>query len=154
MNMDRLEKYIKDNTEIFDTAAPSAGSRERFLKAVRKEDVRRNKIVRISFAGAAAAAVAALVLALNLSINKEGLELERNFRALAKAEAEIIELVDRNYPEEKQMVISTIRSITSEAIPMADQLPKELGQNERIQILRSYYGQQAEALALLMEEYK
>lgn len=152
--MERLEQYINENIDCFNETFPPEGSRERFIEAIRKEEVRRIRILRISSAGVAVAAVAALMLILNLTVDKESLELERNFRALARTEAEILELVDMNYPEEKQIVINTIRSITCEAIPLADLLPKEMGQNERIEILRRYYRQQAESLAILKEEYK
>ena len=152
--MERLEQYINENIDCFNEAFPPEGSRERFIEAIRKEEVRHIMILRFSSAGVAVAAVAALMLILNLTVDKESLELERNFRALARTEAEILELVDRNYPEEKQIVINTIRSITCEAIPLADLLPKEMGRNERIDILRRYYRQQAESLAILKEEYK
>ena len=151
--MDRLEQYIKDNLESFDSAIPSAGSRGRFIEAVEKENSGKRKVLWFSVAGSAAAAVAAILLTIGLS-STESIELKKNFNTLASLEAQIIDLAERNYPEEHQSVISSIRSITSQAIPLEDQLPPELNAEERIEILKQYYGKQVEALSMLLAEYE
>lgn len=68
-------------------------------------------------------------------------------------EAKIIALVEEVCPQDMDMVMSSIRSITSEAIPFTDLMPDELPEEERVRIIKDYYGRKTEALQNLMACY-
>ena len=65
-------------------------------------------------------------------------------------EAQVIALVADVCPEEMDVVMNSIRSITAEAIPLPDLLPDELPVGEKIRIVKDYYGRKTEALQSLM----
>lgn len=68
-------------------------------------------------------------------------------------EAHVIALVDKVCPQDMDIVMNSIRSITSEAIPFTDLLPDELPEEERLGIIKDYYGRKTEALQKLMACY-
>ena len=43
------------------------------------------------------------------------------------------------FQEDEQYMINNVKSITEEAIPLAEQLPDELSPEKRAEILREYY---------------
>lgn len=148
--MTELEKYIKANLGSFDSEPVPAGSKERFLHAVASE--RRKKTVRfisLTLGGLAAACAAVLISVIKPDLSKE---LERHHTRLADTENEIIMAAEINCPNEIGMIINTIRSITSEAIPLEDQLPEDMPKKEKRRILNKYYKQKQEALSTLLAE--
>lgn len=149
--MDRLEQYIKDNAGRFDTELPPPGSRERFMAALEKEGKRKFPWLRASAAVSAAAAVTAVVA--GLSFTGADREIERSISAMSMQEVELLALVEDVCPHEMDVVISSIRSITAEAIPLPDLLPEELPAKERKRIIKEYYGRKTEALRDLMACY-
>jgi hypothetical protein len=150
--MDRLEQYIKDNRNSFDTEILPSGSRERFIARLETEKkARRLRPVWLSVPISAAAAVAAV--ALGLSYFKVDREIERSISAMNSQEAQVIALVEEICPEEMDAVMNSIRSITAEAIPFTDQLPDELPERERVMIIKEYYSRKTEALQNLMACY-
>lgn len=153
--MDRLEQYIKDNAGRFDTGLPPSGSRERFMAALEKER-KSQKVRRLSWfwTSAAVAAVAAVVAVVaGLSFTGVDREIERSMSAMSMQEAQLIAMVEDTCPHEMDVVISSIRSITAEAIPLPDLLPEELPAKERTRIIKEYYGRKTEALRNLMACY-
>ena len=150
--MDRLEQYIKDNRNSFDTEILPSGSRERFMARLETEKkARRLRPVWLSVPISAAAAVAAV--ALSLSYFRVDREIERSISAMNSQEAQVIALVEEICPEEMDAVMNSIRSITAEAIPFTDQLPDELPERERVMIIKEYYSRKTEALQNLMTCY-
>lgn len=148
--MTELERYITDNLDAFDSEPLPAGSRERFMAAVSSERRRRRiRMGYMAFSGIAAAFAAAMVLFSEPDLSKE---LERHHNRLAEKENEIMIMVERDYPYEKDMIRNTIRSITEEAIPLEEQLPDLLTNKEKSRILNEYYNQKYMALESLMAE--
>lgn len=151
--MDRLEQYIKENRYSFDAELPPSGSRERFMARLEAEKARRRRVwfrhIWMS-AAVSAAAVAALVA---FSYSGASKDIERSILAMNSQEAQVIALVEEVCPQEMDVVMSSIRSITFEAIPFTDQLPDELPKKERIRIIKDYYGRKIEALQDLMAYY-
>ena len=148
--MTELEKYIRENIGSFDSEPVPAGSKERFLHAAASE--RRKKAVRIIslvFSGLVAACAAVLISVVEPDLSKE---LARHHTRLADAENEIIMTAEKNCPHEMEMIISSIRSITAEAIPLEDQLPEEMSKKEKRRILDKYYKQKQKALKSLLAE--
>jgi hypothetical protein len=138
----------------FDSDAAPAGSRERFMaaaKALAQKRRRRARVLSLSLAGLAAACIA-VFMAL-FSQPDLSRELERQHRRLAEKESEIMILADKEFPQEKEMIINTIRAILVEAIPLEEQLPEEISMKEKSQILKSYYDRKYAALENLMTQY-
>ena len=141
--MDNLDKYIQNNLEQFNTGELPAGHQERFMaklaqtqKTVRKGPFSRKAI----FAATAAAAAAIIGAFIALGIPQYRLEqLNISIQELAREmyleEAEILQM----FTEEEHYMINSVKSITEEAIPLADQLPDELSPEKRAEILREYY---------------
>jgi hypothetical protein len=154
--MDKIEKYIAEHRHEFDSDAAPAGSRERFMataqaQAQAQKRRRRARMLSLSLAGLAAACIA-VFMAL-FSQPDLSRELERQHRRLAEKESEIMILADKEFPQEKEMIINTIRAILVEAIPLEEQLPEEISMKEKSQILKSYYDRKYAALENLMTQY-
>lgn len=150
--MTELERYINANPGAFDSEPVPAGSRDRFMAAVNAERRKlRHRRSILAFTGMAAAAALALVLSFRPDLSKE---LERHHSRLAEKENEIMVMAEREFPYELESLRNTIRSITTEAIPLEDQLPDELPVKEKSRILNDYYNQKYAALESLMAEYR
>ena len=151
--MDKIEKYIAEHRSEFDSSAP-AGSRERFLavaQAQAQKRRRRARVISLSFAGLAAACTAVFMVLFSQPDLSH--ELERHHKRLAEKESEIMILADQEFPQEKELILNTIRAILVEAIPLEDQLPEELSVKEKREILKSYYDRKYAALENLMTQY-
>ena len=150
--MDKIEKYIVEHRQEFDSETAPSGSRERFMAAAQAQKRRRPaRVLIVSFAGLAAACAAVLtVLFFQPDLSRE---LERQHRRLAEKESEIMILADKEFPQDKEVILNTIRAILVEAIPIEEQLPEEISMKEKSQILRSYYDRKYAALENLMTQY-
>lgn len=154
--MDKIEKYIAEHRQEFDSDIAPSGSRERFMAAAQaqaqaQQRRRRTKELCLSFAGLAAACTAVfMVLFSQPDLSRE---LERQHRRLAEKENEILILADQEFPLEKEVILNTIRAILVEAIPLEDQLPDEISVKEKSKILKSYYDRKYAALENLMTQY-
>ena len=154
--MDNIEKYIAEHRQEFDSEAAPSGSRERFMAAAQAQaqaqQLRRHtRVLSLSLAGLAAACIAVfMVLFSQPDLSRE---LERQHKRLAEKESEIMILADQEFPQEKEMIINTIRSILIEAIPLEEQLPEEISMKEKSEILKSYYDRKYAALENLMTQY-
>ena len=134
--MKGIEKYIKENIEEFDLAHVPEGSRAIFLEKVKAEKRRhrvRSIVLTIS-SMAAAAAITVSFLPESLSY-----EIEKHHKELVLKEMEIIASVSETSPELIDEVMNTIRVVVSEAIPLEEQLPDEMGFKAKKQILHEYY---------------
>lgn len=145
--MDHLEKYIAENRVMFDQAPVPEGCRERFMRKAKRTPVR--KVLR---AGVSVAAVSILLVAFHF--NDESRRLNRMLEDMARHEGEIRALVETSFPQDMDAVDNTLRSITSEAIPMVSLLPDEISSKERMRILADYYGTKMQALDKVMQYYE
>ena len=154
--MDKIEKYIAEHRHEFDSDAAPAGSRERFMAAAQAQAQaqkrrRRARMLSLSLAGLAAACTAVFMVLFSQSdISRE---LERQHRRLAEKESEIMILAEQEFPQEKELILNTIRAILVEAIPLEEQLPDEISVKEKSEILKSYYDRKYAALENLMTQY-
>ena len=146
--MTELERYISSNAEAFDCEPIPSGGKERFMDAVRQER-RKNRIqvVSIAFTGMAACIAIIMAILVEPDISKE---LERHYTRMAMKENEILTIVGRECPEETDMIMNTLRTITADAIPLEEQLPEELSTKEKSRILNEYYDLKYSALENLM----
>ena len=148
--MKGIEKYIKENIEEFDAAPVPEGSRNVFLQKVRVEKSRRRArtIVMAISSMAAAAAIAVSFLPDSLSY-----EIEKHHKELVLKEMEIIATVSETSPELIDEVTNTIRVVVSEAIPLEEQLPDEMGVKAKKEILKEYYDCKCKALEQIFDQY-
>ena len=146
--MTELERYISSNIDAFDCEPIPEGGKERFMDAVRQER-RKNRIQVLSIAFTGMAACIAIIMAVLVEpdISKE---LERHYTRMAMKENEILTIVEREYPEETDMIMNILRTISADAIPLEDQLPEELSTKEKSRILNEYYDLKYSALENLM----
>ena len=77
-------------------------------------------------------------------------ELERHYTRMSMKENEILTIVEREYPEETDMIMNILRTISADAIPLEDQLPEELSTKEKSRILNEYYDLKYSALENLI----
>jgi hypothetical protein len=108
-------------------------------------------VISLSFAGLAAACTAVFMVLFSQPDLSH--ELERHHKRLAEKESEIMILADQEFPQEKELILNTIRAILVEAIPLEEQLPEELSVKEKSEILKSYYDRKYAALENLMTQY-
>lgn len=146
--MTELERYISFNIDAFDCESIPEGGKERFMDAVRQER-RENRIQVLSIAFTGMAACIAIIMAVLVEpdISKE---LERHYTRMVMKENEILTIVERECPEETDMIMNTLRTITADAIPLEEQLPEELSTKEKSRILNEYYDLKYSALENLM----
>ena len=146
--MTELERYISSNIDAFDCEPIPEGGKERFMDAVRQER-RKNRIQVLSIAFTGMAACIAIIMAVLVEpdISKE---LERHYRRMAMKENEILTIVERECPEETDMITNTLRTITADVIPLEDQVPDVLSAKDKSRILNEYYDLKHSALENLM----
>ena len=126
------------------------GSLDRLMAKTRERTIQ----IRLRWILPAAAAAAVLLLFVTgYYNNEEKRHLNRMLEGMASSEVEIMTLVEKSCPHNLDAVENTIRSITSEAIPMYSLLPDELTPKERRKILDEYYGAKLEALDRVKEYY-
>lgn len=149
--MTELERYISSNLEAFDSDPVPSGSRTRFMDRIASERrKRRTKVISMAFAGIAVACAALMVFT---SVPDLSRELKLHHQRLAEKEIEIMAMAEMEYPDETDIIMNTVRSITAEAIPLEDQLPDEMSLREKSRILDEYYGRKVSALEELIEQY-
>ena len=108
---------------------------------------RRAKVISMAFTAAAACVAILMTVFVEPDISKE---LERQYTRLAEMENEILTIVETEYPEETDMIMNILRTISADAIPLEDQLPEELSTKEKSRILNEYYDLKYSALENLM----
>ncbi|MBO5815960.1 MAG: hypothetical protein J6R30_07610 [Bacteroidales bacterium] len=149
--MNGIEKYIKENIGKFDVASLPEGSRNSFLQKVKAEK-RRRRVRTIMLAISSMAAAAAIMV----SILPDSLsyEIEKHHKELAVKEMEIITTLSDTSPELIDEVMNTVRVVVSEAIPLEEQLPDEMGFKAKKQILHEYYDSKYRALEQIHDQYR
>ena len=152
--MENLEKYIKENLEKFDYAEMPAGHKERFLEKLsaletnNQSNSRRpsNIVWRIS----SVAAILIIALFIGRQSSEEFRVLDENgteyTTLMTTLENEIIEMSKNCNKKSAKEALKASRSVTFEAIPITEQLPDELSDEERAKILRRYYKEKTDGL--------
>ena len=148
--MNGIEKYIKENIGQSDVVPVPEGSRNAFMRKVEAERRRRaaRSIVLAFSSMAAAAAITVSFLPESLSY-----EIEKHHKELVLKEMEIIASVSETSPELIDEVMNTIRVVVSDAIPLEEQLPDEMGVKAKKEILKEYYDCKYKALEQISEQY-
>ena len=151
--MENLEKYIQDNLEQFNCGEMPLGHQERFMaKLQAAQAAPERKAPHLFYRRslfAATAAAAAIVIAFFITTGSPASDGDDYTIAIHEVaeemyieEAEIMIMLG----EDDQNIVNSVKSITEEAIPLSEQLPAELSQEKRAQILREYYKTRTAAL--------
>lgn len=151
--MENLEKYIQDNLEQFNCGEMPLGHQERFMAKLQAAQAAPERKAPRLFSRrslfAATAAAAAIIIAFFISTGSptsDGDDYTIAIHEVAEEmyieEAEIMMMLG----EDDQNIVNSVKSITEEAIPLSEQLPEELSQEKRAQILREYYKAKTAAL--------
>ncbi|MBE6225385.1 MAG: hypothetical protein E7122_09265 [Bacteroidales bacterium] len=156
--MENLEKYIQDNLEQFNCGEMPLGHQERFMaklqtaQASNAEGTTPHKVHRVFSRRslfAATASAAAIIIAFFITTGSPATNTDEYTIAIHEVaeemyieEAEIL----MKLGEDDHNIVNSIKSITEEAIPLSEQLPAELSQEKRAQILREYYKTRTAAL--------
>lgn len=136
--MSKLEDYIRSNAGAFDAELPPEGAEERFL--ARWEAGRsRVRIFRTVLPAAAAAALAVLLLLPPAGRGRDWLRSAGNTPESVYAGyiAQVSKAWEKAGPDEDKSEI--LRNLTEETVPLADQLPDELSDAEKADILKEHY---------------
>ena len=151
--MENLEKYIQDNLEQFNCGEMPLGHQERFMAKLQAAQAAPERNPPRLFSRrsifAATAAAAAIVIAFFITTGSPASDGDDYTIAIHEVaeemyieEAEIMIMLG----EDDQNIVNSVKSITEEAIPLSEQLPAELSQEKRAQILREYYKTRTAAL--------
>ncbi|MBQ8644801.1 MAG: hypothetical protein IJ476_00300 [Bacteroidales bacterium] len=151
--MENLEKYIQDNLEQFNCGEMPLGHQERFMAKLQAAQAAPERKAPRLFSRrslfAATAAAAAIVIAFFITTGSPASDGDDYTIAIHEVaeemyieEAEIMIMLG----EDDQNIVNSVKSITEEAIPLSEQLPAELSQEKRAQILREYYKTRTAAL--------
>lgn len=159
--MDNLENIIAHNREKFNEGTLPDGHKDRFLKKMDKIKVNKKKINRLRNRIITVSSAAIIILALSIFImhnnnnsnwqivkidtssveTKVPEEIEMNL-----LEKQIKDIANKMNEADKSITLSNVSSLTFEAIPLSEQLPKELSQEQKALILKKYYKQKVEGL--------
>ncbi len=135
--MCQLEKFIRNHAEAFDTVGVPDGDERRFLD---RWDARsRTRRIVLPFAAVALAASLALFLLIRGTGTRDWLKgaektpegIYSGYLAAVSSAWEIL-----GSDEQAAEILS---GLTEETVPLGDQLPEELSEEERTEILHDYY---------------
>ena len=150
-----MEKYINDNLEQLGSYEMPQGHKERFMarlavqeKPVQEDPVQKSAQQRrkitfwnrrriISAASAAAVVAIGLITALSPAVQETvyTYRIQKSAQQIYIVESEIMQMLG----EDEQYMINSLKTITEEAVPLAEQLPAELSPRQRAEILIRYY---------------
>ena len=148
--MDNLEKYINENLEQVNSYEMPQGHKERFMAKLEAQEAavhgpapQRQKTIfwnrrRILSAASAAAVVAiGIMTALNPAVQEKiySYQVQKSAQQIYIEETVIMQMLG----EDELYMINNLKSITEEAVPLADILPVELSPKQRAEILIQYY---------------
>lgn len=150
-----MEKYINENLEQLGSYEMPQGHKERFMAKIEaleksSQDVtaqepapQRRKITFwnrkriLSAVSAAAVAAIGLITALSPAVQEAicNYRIQKSAQQIYIVESEIMQMLG----EDEQYMINSLKTITEEAVPLAEQLPAELSPRQRAEILIRYY---------------
>lgn len=154
--MDSLEKYIREQAPAFDSESPSEEAREQFLarweEADRSAGSRRLRFLHWTLpAVAAGLAILFLVTRPRTADPFQGVESDPE-GIYARYLAQVAEGWQAVGADEN--AAGLLYDLTEESIPLIDQLPEELPEAEKAEILRGYYGTLLEKTDLILKYVK
>ncbi len=150
--MGSLEQYIKDNREAFDSGELPHGSKERFMKKLERDSRRRRYMTFAAVAGIAASLLAVFFIGQPQSGIRQGASGTKKYvAALHSLNEEITEMSSVFDDRIAAEFLKTAKDILDEGTAFESQLPEELSDSEKEEILKEYYEKQANGLRRIKE---
>lgn len=148
MDMDNLEKYIREHRDAFDGQDLPEGHLGRFEAKLARKPVRRMAWVLAAVTAVATTAAAAAIAGI-IFLNRPVETHHDWFAGIGNNEydicntyydkvAEYYEVMMRKCPDAD--ILNTIDMIVGETIPMVNQLPEEMDPDAKAAVLKEYYG--------------
>ena len=152
--MENLEKYIKENIKEFDCSEMPAGHKERFLEKLSALETNNQsnsrRLSNIVWSISSVAAILIIALFIGRPSSEEFRVLDENgteyTTLMTTLENEIIQMSKNCNKKSAKEALKASRSVTFEALPITEQLPDELSDEERAKILRRYYKEKTDGL--------
>lgn len=154
--MQNLEQFIKESREAFHTGELPQGHKTRFSEKLRKASAERkrrhvlNTMVRIILPVAAVFVIAFIIdnrSARIIDFLENRYTYKINYALLmADEERQVLELMKETDPFTGRQLMMALENITFEAIPLKDQLPAELPEKQKKEIMNEYYRQKTEGI--------
>lgn len=151
-----LEQFIKENREAFHTGEIPQGHKARFSEKLRKASAERkrkhvfNTMARIILSVAAVFVIAFILdnrSARIIDFLENRYTYTTNYALLmADEERQVMELMKETDPFTGKQLMTALENITFEAIPLKDQLPDELPEKQKKEIMNEYYRQKTEGI--------
>ena len=142
--METINDMIKNNREMFENDQLPEGHKDRFLKKVARKRLasKREFVYKVA---AAFLIFAAVTLPWVLNDTQSGSYLA----TLERESSALYIMAEKLDPLNREMVISTLDQLTSEAVPFADQLPDNLDRKTTISKNKEYYGPKIDGVGKL-----
>lgn len=161
--MNNLEKFIANNKEQFDLGTLPHGHQERFkakLQTTVRNDSQKNKgrkkfTIQHRTVAAISFSIAAIFILTLLLGDFSGQKGDTNISVIIPnayaqemkyEETEVMKLIKNFDAQVGEQVMNTLDNITFEAIPLSEQLPPELSEEQRAKILKEYYKQKTDGI--------
>lgn len=147
---DHLHDFIRDHREAFDSAPLNDGHGERFRRKLEKSGRRTGGPLRYAWIVGAAAVVFFGIMLCRDGLRENPVEEEIDLynRSLEMLTRDIVD-VSRRCGEDTAEMKTIIRDISNDAVPLYEQLPDELGDEQKARILKKYFNLKLKAVKQL-----
>lgn len=144
--MDELKNFTNKFREEFENDPLPQNHKERFrlkLKRDKRRNINSYRNRQIIFYLAAASVALFLLLTPVININRllnKGKSDVSDYTGILEDRSEnVIKIAKALNPQDKAMVLSTLRQLTFEAVPFESQLPEGIVNGERKELIKNYY---------------
>ena len=144
--MDELKNFTDNFRDEFEKEALPENHKVRFMLKLNREQRRgmsSNRYRQVMFYFAAASIVLFLVLTpvlyLNKVYNDRTLDISDYIGMLEERSETVTKIAESLNSQDKAVVLSTLDQLTFEAVPFESQLPQEIVNGERKELIKSYY---------------
>lgn len=143
--MQNLEQFIKENGELFHTGEMPQGHKARFAEKLRKASPERRRRHFFNTMARIILPVAAIFL-IAFFIDNRSAHNTNYALLMADEERQVMKLMKETDPFTGRQLMMALENITFEAIPLKDQLPNELPEKQKKEIMNDYYRQKTEGI--------
>lgn len=144
--MQNLEQFIKENREAFHTGEIPQGHKARFSEKLRKAAAERKRKHVFNTMARIILPVAAVFIIAFIIDNRYSSRNTNYALLMADEERQVMELMKETDPFTGKQLMTALENITFEAIPLKDQLPEELPEKQKKEIMNEYYRQKTEGI--------
>ncbi|MEF9931057.1 MAG: hypothetical protein RSC28_07930 [Bacteroidales bacterium] len=153
--MSDLEKYIKENSGLFNSGNLPEGHKERFMAKLKTP--KHNNVLTLKYStiiGMCASVAAILIVTFvlgdfskqNEKQNISVINANIYEQEMQHEKTDVIKLAKQMDTNVEEQALTMLDNITFEAIPLSEQLPNELSIEQKAKILKEYYKQKTEGI--------